>query len=244
MNQGDEVSVVRTEEVEEDQLVREAPRRHLDRIFAMSGLFNEPLHEVVRSALVFVRFQWLASGFSVLYDRNTPCNFRLEHPHNPPTPVPSRQTQNRHNHSLQRSRNKRPENQPCKSKTNPPLLNRLKILLTPTNRQSNDNPIRHATDRPPDRIVDHNILPPICCILALGKVCVESIPDLVQNVGYASVDLPRQISPDDGEVVDESVAWSGSEPLEPKNLVLDFGICDDVLGLAGEPFGVTWRQDD
>jgi hypothetical protein len=53
--------------------------------------------------------------------------------------------------------------------------------------------------------------------------------------------LPRQISPDDGEVVDKSVAGSGSEPFERKNLVLDFGVCDDVLGLAGEPFGVTRR---
>jgi hypothetical protein len=75
-------------------------------------------------------------------------------------------------------------------------------------------------------------------------VRVESIPDLVQDVRYASVDLPRQISPNDSEIVDESVARSRSEPLEPKNFILDFGVCDDVLRLSGEPFGVTGRQDD
>lgn len=235
-----------TEEVEEDQLVRDVARCHLGRIFAVCGLFDEPLHEVVRSAVVFARLQRLSLGFSILHDLNTPRHLRLEHPDDPPTPVPSRQAQNRHNHSPKRPRNKRPKNQPREPKTDPPLLDRLKILLTPTNRQSNNNPIRHATNRSPDSIVDQNLLPALISrsTLALAKMRVKSVPDLVQDVRYASVDLPRQISADDREIVDESVARPRSEPFETQDVVLDFGSCDDVLGLAGEPLGVTGRQDD
>jgi hypothetical protein len=75
-------------------------------------------------------------------------------------------------------------------------------------------------------------------------MCVKGILDLVQYIRYASVDLPGQVSPDNGKVVDESVARSRSEPLEPQNLILYFGIRDDVLGLSGEPLGVTRRQND
>jgi len=215
----------------------------------MRSLFDEPLHEVVRSVVVFVRLQRLAPGFRILYDLDTPFHFWLEHPHNSSPPVPSRQTQNRHNHSLKRPRNERPKHQPRKSKANPPLLHRLKVLLTPTNRQSNNNTIGHATNGLTDSIVDQNLLPALVSSrsrrnLALGKMRVESIPDLVQDFRYTSVDLPRQISADDREVVDESVARPRSEPFETEDVVLDFGSCDDVLGLAGEPFGVTGREDD
>ena len=73
---------------------------------------------------------------------------------------------------------------------------------------------------------------------------VESIPDLVQDVRDAIVDLSGQVSADDCEIVDESVARPRSEPFKTQDVVLDFGSCDDVLGLAGEPFGVAGREDD
>jgi hypothetical protein len=60
-----------TEEVEEHQLVGEVTRRHLGGIVAAGSLFNEPLHEVVRSVVVFACFQW------------------LKHVHDSPSPVPS-----------------------------------------------------------------------------------------------------------------------------------------------------------
>ena len=81
-------------------------------------------------------------------------------------------------------------------------------------------------------------------ILAFAKVRVKCVLDLIQNLGYASIDLSCQISPDDREVVDECIARSRSEPLEAQDFVLYFGICDDVLRLPGEPLGITGRQDD
>ena len=210
----------------------------------MSRLFDEPLHEVVRSVVALDRLERLASCDGILYDFDTPCHFRLKHVCNLSSPVPSWQTQYRHNHWLKWPRNERSEDKTREPKAYPPLLNCFKVLLTPANRKSNDDSVCHAANRLANSIVDRDVLPAIRCILALGKVRVKSMPNFIQDFRYASIDLPRQISPDDGKVVDESVARPRSEPLKPQNLVLHFGICDDMLRLAGEPFGITGRQND
>lgn len=181
----------------------------------MHRLLDEPLHEVVRSVVVFGCLQWLASGHGDLYDVDPPCHFRLKHIRNSSSPVPSRQTQYRHNHSLKWFRNKRPEDKTREPKAYPPLLNSVKVLLTPANRQSNDDPVRHAANRLSNSIIDQNVFPAIRRILALGKVRVESVLDLVKHFRYTGVDLPRQVSPDDRKVMNESVARPRGKPLEP-----------------------------
>lgn len=90
----------------------------------------------------------------------------------------------------------------------------MEVLLATTNRQTNNDSIRHATDGFSNRIDDQNVFPSITCILARGKMEVESVTNLVQNLRHASVDLSRQIPPDDREIVNESVTGTGSEPFE------------------------------
>jgi hypothetical protein len=67
--------------------------------------------------------------------------------------------------------------------------------------------------------------------------------NLVQDVRYASVDLPGQVSPNDREIVNESVTRSRSQPFQTQNLVLCFGGRDDVLRLSGKPFSIARRQN-
>jgi hypothetical protein len=122
---------------------------------------------------------------------------------------------------------KRPGNERSKDKTreaeaDPPLLDRIEVCFTPADRQTNDYPVSHATNSSPNSIVDQDILPTIFFILTFAKVLVERVPDLVQDFGHTSIDLPSQISPDDSEVMDESIARSRSEPFKAEDLVLCF----------------------
>lgn len=114
----------------------------------------------------------------------------------------------------------------------------MEVLFAPTDGQTNDYPVCNATYSPSDGVVNHHLLPFFSSITTRREVFVESIADFVQNLGHASIDLSSQVSSDNGEIVDESIARSGSEPFESKDFVLHFGSRNDVLGLLSKPLGV------
>jgi hypothetical protein len=120
----------------------------------------------------------------------------------------------------------------------------MKVLLAPTNWQTNDNPICNAAYSPSDGIVHHDLLPSVSNITAVAKVFVESIANFLEDFGHASIDLPRQVSPNYHEIVNEIITRSGSKPFEAQDFVLHFGRCDEVLGLLSEPLCVLRWQDD
>ena len=140
--------------------------------------------------------------------------------------------------------NERSEDQARQSKAHPPFRDSVEVLLAPTDGQTNDDPVRNTAHSPPDGIVDHDLLPSISSITAVAEVFVESKANLVQNLGHASMYLPREIPPDNREIVNESVTRSGSEPLESQNFVLHFGRCDEGFGLLRKPLCLLRRQDD
>ena len=120
----------------------------------------------------------------------------------------------------------------------------MEVFLAPADGQTNDDPICNAAHSSSDGIVDHDLFPSVPSIMAVAEVFVESIANLVQNLGHASIDLPGQVSSNHREIVNESIARSGSKPFESQNFVLHFGRCDEALGLLSEPFGVVRWQDD
>ena len=120
----------------------------------------------------------------------------------------------------------------------------MKVLLTSTDRQTNDDPICNAAHSSSDGIVNHDLLPSIPSITTVAEMFVESIADLVQNLGHTNIDLPGQVSSYHREIVNESIIRSGSEPFETQDFVLHFGRSDEVFGLLSKPFGVVRGQDD
>lgn len=90
----------------------------------------------------------------------------------------------------------------------------MKVLLAPTDGQTNDDPICNAAYSPPDGIVDHNLFPSIPNITAVAEVFVKCISNFVQDLGHASIDLSRQVSSNGREIVNECITRSGSKPLE------------------------------
>lgn len=117
----------------------------------------------------------------------------------------------------------------------------MEILLAPTDGRTDDDPVRNATYSFPDSVIDYDLLPSISSITTGGEVFVEGIADLIHDLGHASIDLPRQVSSDYREVVDESIARPGSKPFKPQYFVLHFGGSDDVLRLLSQPLGVVRR---
>lgn len=120
----------------------------------------------------------------------------------------------------------------------------MEVLLAPADGQTNNDPVRNSAYSFSDGFIDCDLLPSISSITACAEFFVEGIADLIENLGYACIDLPRQVSSDYCEVVDESITRSGSKPLKPQDLVLRFGRSDEVLGLLGKPLGAVRRQND
>lgn len=121
-----------TEEIEQDQLIRDRPGVHFSGIAAAERLLNEPLHEVVRSIVsVFVGIAFCLCSPD---DLAPSLDLGQVHVRYLPSPVPRRQAQDGHDESLQWSGYEGAEDQSCKPKAHGPFIDSVKVLLAATDR--------------------------------------------------------------------------------------------------------------